>query len=304
VDQNGLAAGAERPNEPRWMPGRGPVLDALLASIAGDLAGAACLDLTADAVAASALGARDQACAIDAEPAMAYGLVVCEARTFARGMHSLDPLGSMLVFFRRNESTDVAAPHEVVARVRCPEGQWWLVRRRAAEAPPEPPAVSILVVVQDQVRELAALVGALVDMHAEPTWELVVVDRGSFDATGELLRHVSGDLQAFRAPRDTSFTHAVWLGLLRARGELIAVLDPDLIPHPGLVAGLRRGADQFPDADVFAGPLQSTSDDPPHMLAVRRRIVHVEGDASPNGLAARLGKVKPTLVPAFTARRA
>lgn len=286
------------------MPGRGPVLDALLASIVGDLAGSACLDLTVDAVAASALGARDLACAIDPQTAVAYGLVVCDARTFARGMHSLDPLGSILVFFRRNESTDLAALHEVVARVRCPEGQWWLVRPRTAAAPPEPPAVSIVVVVQDQVRELAALVGALVEVHAEPKWELVVVDRGSFDATAELLRHCSGDLQAFRAPRDTSFTQAVWLGLMRARGELIAVLDPDLVPDPGLVAGLRHGADQFPDADVFAGPLQSTSDDPPHMLAVRRRIVHVDGDASPNGLASRLGKVKPTLVPAFTARRA
>ena len=286
------------------MPGRGPVLDALLASITGDLAGSACLDLTADAVAAAALGARDLACAIDPQPAVAYGLVVCDARTFARGMHSLDPLGSMLVFFRRHERTDLADLHEVVARVRCPEGQWWLVRRRVEEAAPEPPAVSIVVVVQDQVRELAVLVGALVDVHAEPTWELVVVDRGSFDATAELLRHVSGDLQAFRAPRDTSFTQAVWLGLQRARGELIAVLDPDVVPAPGLVAGLRHGADQFPDADVFAGPLQSTSDDPPHMLAVRRRIVHVEGDTSPNGLASRLGRVKPTLVPAFTARRA
>jgi len=286
------------------MPGRGPVLEALLASIAGDLAGSACLDLTADAVAASALAASDLACAIDPQPAVVYGLVVCEARSFARGMRSLDSHGSLLVFFRRNESTDIASPHEVVARVRCPEGQWWLVRRRALDAPPEPPAVSIVVVVQDQVRELAALVGALVDVHAEPSWELVVIDRGSFDATAELLRHCSGDLQAFRAPRDTSFTQAVWLGLQRARGELIAVLDPDVVPDPGLVAGLRRGADLFPDADVFAGPLQSTSDDPPHMLAVRRRIVHVEGDTSPNGLASRLGKVKPTLVPAFTARRA
>jgi hypothetical protein len=128
----------------------------------------------------------------------------------------------------------------------------------------------------------------------------VVIDRGSFDATAELLRHIDGDLQAFVAPRSTTATQGTYLGLLRAHGELIAILDPDLRPAPELVAGLHRGAALHPDADIFAGPVAHETI---HVVAVRRRIVHADNDPSPEALALRLRTTSPTLVPAFAARR-
>ncbi len=280
------------------MSGRGRVLDALLGSIASDLARHDCLDLTTDGVGAALLARRAHACATDPRSEAGYGLVICERENIDRALRWLDPHGSLLAFFRRGHVGDSIAPHEIVARVRCPEGEWRLVRPRPV---PPAPAVSIVVIVRDQAQQLARLVEALLTVAPEPTWELVVIDRGSFDATAELLRHVDGDVQAFRAPRDTTRTHATYLGLLRARGELIAVLDPDLVPDPGLVVGLRRAADQHGDADVFAGPVRG---DAIHMLAVRRSVVHGDGDASPDAIAYRLRRAPPTLVPAFTARRA
>jgi hypothetical protein len=256
--------------------------------------------LTVDHVGVSALTARGLACATEPGNDAGYGMVICDSGSFARGTQSLDPHGSLLVFFARGEITDPASAPDVVARVRCPEGAWWLVRPRAAAALPEHPAVSLVVIVQDQARALAGLVGALLDIAAEPSWELVVIDRGSFDATADLMRNLEGDILAFRTPRDTSHTHATWLALQRARGELIAILDPDLLPAPGLITALQHAASLNPEADVFAGPV---IDDPVHMLALRRSIVHGHGDDSPDAIAHRLRTTAPTLVPAFTARR-
>jgi glycosyltransferase involved in cell wall biosynthesis len=67
-------------------------------------------------------------------------------------------------------------------------------------------------------------------------WELICVDDGSRDGTGELLReravHYGGHVRVIRLRRNFGQTAAMQAGFDAARGELIATLDGDLQNDP------------------------------------------------------------------------
>lgn len=277
------------------MDARARVLDGLLGSIADDLGRVAALDVTPDGAGAASLRRRETACDTEPRPGCRYGLVLCHPDALDRVGSYVEHDGSVLVYVAKGEPRIVMQGLTEVARVRTRDGQWHLLR--LLEAQPRPrPAVSVVVSSQDQASELARLVMALVTEPEQPSWELVVVDRGSFDATAELLRHVSGDLQAIRVRRVVHPAEALHLGMCRARGDLIAVFDPDLQPQPGFIAGLMQAADADPDADVFAGPVferdgttpAQEDGGPVRLLAVRRRVVHRDGPIPAAALAIRL----------------
>jgi hypothetical protein len=83
------------------------VLDALLASVAGELSQASCLDLTTDGVGAAVLGARDLACAAEPTPGAGYGLVICDRSSLAYATAVLDPHGSLLAFVDRSDRAEL-----------------------------------------------------------------------------------------------------------------------------------------------------------------------------------------------------
>ena len=287
------------------------VLEALLQSIAGDAATYGALDLTQDGAAAHVLRRCDVQCSTEPIVGEVYGLVVCEVKTLERADRYIDPDGSIVVFVPRNHRAELGH-HELVGRVRCAEGEWRLMKPATAASVEEddPPSVSLVVAVQDQAPELARLCTCLSDLDADPHWELVVVDRGSFDATAELLRHVTGDLTSFRTPRTVDAAQALYLGLMRARGDVVAILDADLVPDPGLIRALCHGATRRPTSDVFAGRVLDEqggaaveSGGPARLLAMRRRILEGDKSRSAAHLAVRLRAARSARLPEFCARR-
>ena len=286
------------------------VLEALLQSIAGDAATYGALDLTQDGAAAHVLRRCDVQCATEPIIAEVYGLVVCEVKSLERAERYIDPDGSIVVFVPRHHKAQLG-DHPLVGRVRCAEGEWRLIKpAQTKTVEHDPPSVSLVVAVQDQAPELARLCTCLAGLDSDPHWELVVVDRGSFDATGELLRHVSGDLTSFRTPRTIDPAQALYLGLMRARGEIVAILDADLVPDPGLIRALCHGASRRPTSDVFAGRVLDEagctaveSGGPVRLLAMRRRILVGDRSRSAAHLAVRLRTARSARLPDFCARR-
>ena len=133
------------------------------------------------------------------------------------------------------------------------------VRRRPAlqgwSAPPdaEAPRVSVIVPARNEARNVGACVRAL-RASAHPRLEIIVVDDGSTDGTGDAARRAAeGDarVRVLRGePLPAGWFGKAWAceqGVRAARGELLAFADADVAAHPELVgrtvAALRgRGA--------------------------------------------------------------
>ena len=133
-----------------------------------------------------------------------------------------------------------------------------IVMRTPRELPPPPawdaaraPLVSVIVPARNEAENIASCVGSLT-AQAYPAFEVIVVDDGSEDGTGELARRlprgaasrlhvVEGEpLQAGWLGKPW----ACWQGFGAARGELLLFTDADTVHRPELlgraVAGLRE----------------------------------------------------------------
>ncbi len=114
------------------------------------------------------------------------------------------------------------------------------------------PRLSVIVPVYNEQANLESSIPRLAEFLrvSRVTWELLVVDDGSRDATLKLLRQlrkrISG-LRVIRLPRHRGKGAAVREGLHAARGQLIVFTDCDLSTAPGqipkAVRWLQRGYD-------------------------------------------------------------
>jgi len=121
--------------------------------------------------------------------------------------------------------------------------------------PPSEPRLSVVVPAHDEAENLASLVAEVRDAldAAGITWELIVVDDGSTDATPAALAALAAAerrLHVLRLERRAGQTAALRAGFDAARGELIATLDADLQCRP---ADLPRLVAALGDADLACG---------------------------------------------------
>jgi GT2 family glycosyltransferase len=77
------------------------------------------------------------------------------------------------------------------------------------------------------------------ELRGRPETELIVVDDGSSDATGELLESLGGDVRTVRRPEGHGFAAACNVGAGVAAGQLIVFLNNDMSPVEGWLDRLR-----------------------------------------------------------------
>ena len=118
-----------------------------------------------------------------------------------------------------------------------------------------PELISIIVPVYNEVRTVRAVIDRLLAIELPAPREILVVDDGSTDGTGEVLAAAAGEglaVTLIRAERNAGKGSAIRSGLARARGTVIAIQDADLELDPQqlsrLVAPILRG-----DAEVVYG---------------------------------------------------
>jgi glycosyltransferase involved in cell wall biosynthesis len=110
--------------------------------------------------------------------------------------------------------------------------------------------LSILMPVYDERATVERAIGAVLQTELAASYELVVVDDGSRDGTGELLQNGSWPehVRVFAHDRNRGKGAAIRTGLAEARGTFTTILDADLEYSPAdiplLLGPLRDGVAQ------------------------------------------------------------
>jgi glycosyltransferase involved in cell wall biosynthesis len=136
-------------------------------------------------------------------------------------------------------------------------------------APPDSLDLSVVVPARDAAGTLPAQLDALRAQAWEGSWEIVVVDNASSDATPRLVAAAAAaDLRvrlvSATAARGPSYARN--LGAREARGRALAFCDADDVVAPGWVAaiGAALAADPF-----VCGPVELAALNPPWLAASR-----------------------------------
>jgi cellulose synthase/poly-beta-1,6-N-acetylglucosamine synthase-like glycosyltransferase/peptidoglycan/xylan/chitin deacetylase (PgdA/CDA1 family)/spore germination protein YaaH len=131
---------------------------------------------------------------------------------------------------------------------------WQRLRARspqvASAGAPDQPFVSIIVPAHNEEKVIAQTIDSLLD-STYTRFEIVVVDDGSSDLTGEVVRvRYAGEARVrLFAKENGGKAEAMNYGLRHARGEIIVTLDADTVFQPDTVGSLAR---RFMDPKVGA----------------------------------------------------
>lgn len=136
--------------------------------------------------------------------------------------------------------------------------------------------LSVLLAARDAAGELPLMLGSLARQSFDGTWEVLVVDNGSTDATAEVARSYAGALPRLRvlsAPDAPNKAAALNQALPAVRGRMIVTVDADDSLEPGYLQAM---ADALGRSDLVGARLEVARVNPPHLLA-RRRPMQVDG---------------------------
>lgn len=168
------------------------------------------------------------------------------------------------------------------------------VGREAACPPDGSDAIDVTVVMpaRDSASTIAGQLDALAAQDYSGRWEVIVVDNGSTDGTGQMAqgwREAVGELTVVRCDKPGA-NAARNAGIARARGRYILFCDADDRVSPQWVQAMASALETHP---LVAGAIDEVSLNPPDVLrgAPRRRTDGLEtsGGFLPRGITANLG---------------
>ncbi len=125
-------------------------------------------------------------------------------------------------------------------------GACWFVsgmHRSLDKTPTETvPLASVVVAARNEAERIASCLCALMAQnYPQDRYEIIVVDDGSTDGTGHIVREFSGEAVTVRLLRTEgpgSKKAALSLGIAEARGEVILATDADCQVGPGWIRGM------------------------------------------------------------------
>jgi GT2 family glycosyltransferase len=115
--------------------------------------------------------------------------------------------------------------------------------------------VSVVIPNYNGRRWLPGLLGSL-HHQSEPAGEVIIVDNASADGSLEWLAGAHPDVRVIALGANTGFAHAANRGIAAARGELVALLNPDVELDPDWLA---RMAARFADPGIAAAACKMIS---------------------------------------------
>jgi GT2 family glycosyltransferase len=172
---------------------------------------------------------------------------------------------------------------------RSPKASWHalgeMLRQRPAQLLEQAPRASVVVCTYNGGQTLEQCLHSLERLDY-PDYEIIVVDDGSTDQTGEILARFPR-IQAIRQA-NRGLSHARNVGLRRATGDIVAYLDSDCFADPDwltlLVEQLQHsgaaavgGPNLTPDDGWLAGCVAASPGQPTHVLESDQVAEHVPG---------------------------
>lgn len=166
------------------------------------------------------------------------------------------------------------------------------------------PLISFIVPCYNYARFLPDCLNSILGQEGNFDFEVIVIDDASTDDTAEVIRKFTGD------PRIRVITHATNLGhagtinegLMKARGEYIARIDPDDRYCPDFLSHVMEKFYAFPGVGLVYGDV-AIIDDGGRIMAERCDRVHGGRDFKGNELV-RLLERNFICAPSVIARRA
>jgi glycosyltransferase involved in cell wall biosynthesis len=118
--------------------------------------------------------------------------------------------------------------------------------------------VTIAICTRNRSRALERTLGSLAAMAlpSSLSWEVLVVDNGSHDATANSIASFSAvlPLRGLIEPR-VGLSHARNAAIAAARGEYVLWIDDDVLVAPGWLCAYHDAFRTWPDAVFFGGPI-------------------------------------------------
>ncbi|HEY6797282.1 MAG TPA: glycosyltransferase [Kineosporiaceae bacterium] len=133
-------------------------------------------------------------------------------------------------------------------------------------------SLSVIVSCRNSATTLAETLEAIVSQQYDGWWELVVVDNGSTDRTGEVARRFERRVENFRlldVPDPGYQARGLNYGIEHSRGDHLVFLDSDDIAAPGYLEQIGKALD---DAPFVGGAMDVETLNAPWLLA-RRRVL-------------------------------
>ena len=132
------------------------------------------------------------------------------------------------------------------------------------------PDVTIIIPVMDKLALTRACLASLENAPCQAIWELVVIDNGSTDGSGQWLREreSGGELTLLSPGENLGFAAACNAGAVRANGRHLMFLNNDTEVTPG-----------------WLDPLVSTLDRDPRVAAAGSKLLYPDGTIQHGGVA-------------------
>lgn len=120
--------------------------------------------------------------------------------------------------------------------------------------------MSVVVPTRNRAAYLEVALRSLRSQALRAPYEVIVVDDASTDATPEVARRAGVELVSHDRPRGSNAARNTGIGV--ARGDLIALVDDDVAAPAGWLRALVDGAERYPVAAVFGGPIRALFEGP------------------------------------------
>ncbi|MFG2533005.1 glycosyltransferase [Streptomyces sp. NPDC048516] len=119
----------------------------------------------------------------------------------------------------------------------------------APQRPPSLPLVSVVIPARNAAATLGRQLDALTGQDYAGPWEVIVIDDGSHDHTGEVAmayRHRLPRLHLVRVREAGGVNHARNMGCRHSRGEVLVFCDADDVVAPGWLTAMERALRRAP----------------------------------------------------------
>ena len=127
--------------------------------------------------------------------------------------------------------------------------------RPVRQAPHEVPRISVLMAVYGRADLAVSALSALAE-HTDVPFEVIVVDNASPDGgAGDELESAVPGTRLIRLPLNVGFGSAITLAAMHARGELLLMLNSDVIVGPGWLTPLLEVLEASPDVAAVSPAL-------------------------------------------------